>query len=360
MSDTTNLQKLHASLAEIGRNPELRARFIDLCRDVESALAEPERSIRDEITAPIVDALHADVGVLTKTLGTGFVFDFLYRSKIAREFVMSVPAAPSHVWEPQTTKLLSLLAGQAQHVIVGGAYFGDQAVIVAGQLRDRDGVCHAFELNSDQAAMLARNASLNGLDNIRILQLGLWDDDTTHLALVGDDSFAHPSATADDGPSVPPNTATIDGYVERAGLPSLGLIMLDIEGGELRALRGAQRQLALPTGRAPNVVFEVHRSYVDWSNGLARTQIVELVRSHGYHVFSVRDFQENRDMAGKAIELIPPESTYLEGPPHGFNMLAVKDRSIVETREFSICTGLVSPKLLMHRSPKLHHPLGGM
>jgi hypothetical protein len=135
--------------------------------------------------------------------------------------------------------------------------------------------------------------------------------------------------------------------------------MLDIEGGELRVLQGATKQLSRPAGQAPNLVFEVHRHYVDWSEGLGNTEIVRLVRSFGYTVFSLRDFQENRRMTGKVIELIPPESTYLDGPPHGFNMVAVKDPARLQTPDFKVCEG-VSPKLLVHKSPALHHPTDGL
>jgi hypothetical protein len=45
-------------------------------------------------------------------------------------------------------------------------------------------------------------------------------------------------------------------------------VTIDIEGAELAALQGAESFLSLPAGRAPNILFEVHRHYVDWSEGL--------------------------------------------------------------------------------------------
>ncbi len=61
-------------------------------------------------------------------------------------------------------------------------------------------------------------------------------------------------------------------------------------------------------------------------------------------------------MAGHAIELVDLDSVWLEGPPHGFNMLAVKSLEGMKQSGFSFVTG-VSPKLLNHRDPKLHAPL---
>ena len=135
--------------------------------------------------------------------------------------------------------------------------------------------------------------------------------------------------------------------------------MLDIEGAELRALKGAEHFLAQPMGRAPNIVFEIHRSYVNWEDGLENTEIVRYLSNLGYHVFAVRDFNSNYDLSQKPIEIIPADAVYLEGPPHGFNMVAVKDMALLSGPGFCICRK-VSPKLLRHRAPELHHPLGGL
>jgi hypothetical protein len=72
-------------------------------------------------------------------------------------------------------------------------------------------------------------------------------------------------------------------------------------------------------------------------------------------VLAVRDFQSNRDLRGTPIELVPLESAHLDGPPHGFNLVAVKDPRALEGELFDVVPG-VSPKLLLHREPALHHP----
>ena len=244
---------------------------------------------------------------------------FRYRSKIARDFVMSRPEKPDHVWEPQTTKLLLHLAGTVTDVIVGGAYFGDQAIPIANALRGR-GTCHAFEADAVQASMIERNASINGLDNVRVNALGLWSQPAT-LRLVGHDALAG-AAESETGIAA----TTIDAYARDLGI-RIGLIMLDLEGGELHALRGASEQLAR---NAPYVVFEMHRSYVDWSRGLQNTEIVQFLTSLGYTIHAIRDFQSNYNLAGRPVELVPIETAYLEGPPHGFNLFAFRDAAVID------------------------------
>src|SRR5437588_750783 len=172
------------------------------------------------------------------------------------------------------------------------------------------GTCHAFEADPVQAAMIERNVSLNHLDNVRVNTLGLWSQ-PTKLRLIGHDALAG-AAEAESGI----DATTIDVYANDRDL-RIGLIMLDLEGGELHALRGARQQLAR---NSPYIVFEVHRSYVDWSGGLQNTEIVRFLAAFGYTVFAIRDFQSNYDLAGRPVELVPIETAYLDGPPHGFNL----------------------------------------
>ncbi len=340
---------LSEACRRLGEDVETRARIVAALLDYENRDGRRFTNVRDEVTGPVVDALHASAGILRKQLASGLVFEFRYSSKIARDFVMSVPAAPDHVWEPQTTRLLVHLA-RGGDAIVGGAYFGDQAVAVANALRGR-GTCHAFEPDAAQAEMLARNAALNALDNLVADRRALWSEAGTMLGFVGSDAYGRTMVGRGGIP-----TTTIDAYAIEAGIGRVGLIMLDLEGSELDVLRGAEAVLRRD---APAIVFEIHAAYVDWSLGLAETEIVRFLAGFGYTIRAIRDFQSNVDMAGRPIELVPLESAYLEGPPHGFNLVAVRDPAVLEGEPFRLVPGL-SPKLLFHRDPTLHHPMGGL
>lgn len=355
-------EKALEALSRIGETPDWRQALIRQLIAFEGQIQAPGVDVREELTGPLVDALYDDDAVVRKTLSTGVTFEFLYRSKIARDFVMSQPDAPDHAWEPMTSRILVDLArgktrGGAKNVVVGGAYFGDHAVLIAREIAANGGVVHAFEPNNDQRGMLMKNAELNGLTNIKPRSEGLWHDSSTNLKLVGFDSFA--SAEVAEAGDDTFKTVTIADYLKASGVDVLDLIVLDIEGAELGALKGAEPFLAQPKGQAPDILFEVHRHYVDWSNGLANTDIVKLLTGHGYTVFALRDFNSNYDLAGKPVELIPVDDVYLEGPPHGFNMVAVKDTAVFDGPGYSIVKG-VSPKYLRHKDPKLHHPVGGL
>jgi FkbM family methyltransferase len=268
---------------------------------------------------------------------------------------MSPDTRPTHIWEPQTTKLLLQLGAGAHHVIIGGAYFGDHAIPLAHSIRSHGGICHCFDVNQEQLRFLRENAVQNQLDNVRINSFGLWEQDDRHLILVGDDSHAYVTelSTPSDGESFP--SLSIDTYARDSSIDRVDIIMLDIEGTELHALRGAQRFLELPPNDAPHIIFEIHRAYTDWSEGLAKTEICAYLISLGYQVFAVRDYQGNERMVDRPVELVPIDTVYLEGPPHAFNMLATKDEAVLSKDWLRMVPG-VSPKLLFHRDPRLHQP----
>ena len=362
-ASTTDAEGIASALARIGRDEALREQMIDLLRKAERRLARPDLKVRGgfdvraEITGEICDALCRDAGLMCKRLKQGITFSYTYTSRIARAVTLSPDREPDHVWEPQTTKLLLALAENADHVLIGGAYAGDHALLLAQQLAalGDGGVVHAFEPNDALADLLDLNIRQNNLTNILVSRLGLWRQEGKCFAFEGDDSDAHgiPVASPDQADFV---TTTIDAYVRERQLPGLDVIMLDIEGAEHAALEGALDVLSRPAGQSPHVIFEIHRSYVDWSDGLLRTPILEMLTDLGYFAYAIRDFHSNYPMGDSPVELIRPETTWLEGPPHGFNMVAVKTPDLLEQDERIRILDGVSPKLLLHKDPALHHP----
>lgn len=338
-------------------NPGIKSELVRSLVEFDSRYRMETPSLRDFVTGPLLDLIYSEDDVLSKELSDGTKFEFLYRSKIAQEFAMSSPAKPNHVWEPQTTKLLLHLARGAETVVVGGAYFGDHVIPIAKLISESGGVVHAFEPNDQQREMLIRNAKLNELENVVPNECGLWNEHNSVLAMVGFDAFA----SSVDAPAGVEGIATvrIDEYLKTNGEMTPQLIMIDLEGAEFKALQGAGELLELDANNAPSLVFEIHNHYVDWSRGLENTEIVAWLESLGYAVYAVRDFNANIDMTDQPVELIPCRTVYLEGPPHGFNMLAIKDANLIESDFFKLAQG-VSPKLLLGRDPSLHLPLGGM
>ncbi|MBK7306104.1 MAG: FkbM family methyltransferase [Chitinophagaceae bacterium] len=252
---------------------------------------------------------------------------------------------PNHVWEPQTTKLLLHFSTNAQNVIIAGAYFGDQAIPVANNIKST-GVCHTFEPNKNNSDLIIENAGLNNLNNILINNLALWNKSNEKLIFEGEDALASTVEAGTSSANVL-HTITIDDYVAQNKVGKVDLLMIDVEGSEIKVLQGAVEMLKQ---NKPVVVFETHSLYDDWSNGLQNSPSATLMKELGYEVFAVREFHQNIDTADMPIELLPLDRTYCETPPHhGFNMLAIPAQSLIENDLFRIVYDL-SPKLILPKN----------
>jgi FkbM family methyltransferase len=329
----------------------VRDRFIESLVNFEKQAGYPHNNVRDTVSGLLSDSLFMGE-TFVKQLQNGLQIKFVYNSKIAREFLLCDPSVPNHVWEPQTTKLLLHFTQQPCNVIIAGAYFGDQAIPIAHNIRN-GGVCHTFEPNKNNSDLIIDNAALNGLANIRINNLALWNRSGEQLVFEGEDALASTIPAGDATAANVLHTITIDDYVRQNNVTGIGLLMIDVEGSEIKVLEGAVQMLR---EQKPVVVFETHSLYNDWSRGLENSDSVKMMTDLGYSVYAVREFHQNIDTTGMPVELLPPGRTYCETPPHhGFNMLAVPDNALIQNDLFRIVHDL-SPKLILHKNDPLFSP----
>ena len=339
------------ALASLGKDERVRGLIFDALREAELEAEDPA-AFREQVRWPLILALLTDVESHRVVLENGAIFDVRPDSRIEKALLLSSVAHPDHVWEPQTTRLLTTLARDATNVIIGGAYIGDQTVLIAHAMPG--GRVHAFEPMKHAFERLLHHLQINDLDNVVAHRLGLWSTSNASLQLDGHLALASSIAVA-AGQNASAETAeslAIDDYVRSQDLSRVELIMLDTEGGEENALMGAQQTIARDQ---PNLIFEIHRNFVDWTAGLEKTSVVRFLTSQGYDVFAIRDFHNNYPMRAYPIEIVPVTTVYLEGPAHGFNLLATRDDTLVKRLDLRIVEN-VSPKLLLEKDPALHFP----
>ncbi len=346
---------LAQALAAAGKDPKLRDAIFDALRQAEAESHDPA-NFREQVRWPLILSLLSEAKTHRVVLENGLIFEVSPDSRIEQALLLSTEAHPDHVWEPQTTKLLTALAAETTTAIVGGAYIGDHVLFLARAIGGgtKPGVVHAFEPMQHAFDRLLHNLKINNIQNVVANRLGLWDRSDVVLSMEGHLGLASSKPKTEEnagGESI--ESISIDRYVESREISRVGLIMLDTEGGEEKALAGAADTIFK---HGPDIVFEIHRHFVDWSKGLENTSIVQFLQLNGYAVFAIRDFHNNYPMAGRPIEIIPVDRVYLEGPPHGFNVLATPDANLVKRLGLRIVEN-VSPKLLLHKDPALHHPI---
>lgn len=310
----------------------------ELCRVLD---ANPVLGLdaRELAVYPLLDNCFSHGERLQVELDSGLKLSFEYRSKIAKEILLREREFPSHVWEPMTTRVVELVVrhfrNRSGSVLVGGAYIGDHALVAAHEMKALGVAGKVICVEPDPASrkILSENAKVNNLlDIVHIEDAVLWSEAGLQFTLSDGDSHA----TANVSQAGDLNSRTIDEVTANHHIDDLALIMLDIEGAEEQALRGAPKALGAPKSAAPIVISEIHRNYVDWSCGLAETPVVKLLERHGYTIFALRDVQGNWELDNNRVELIPLDAVLLDGPAHGFNLVAAKDLGFLTMPTFAL------------------------
>jgi len=160
-----------------------------------------------------------------------------------------------------------------------GAHVGHYALRLA---RKAERV-YAVEANPETAATLRRNAAVNDITNVTVVNVAAWDELTTlYLSDPNGQTAGGSTRTVEaidmDG-SVPTVQAMAldDNDVIRDGVARLGLhlVKLDVEGADLHALRG---MVDLLRGNKPTLFIECHDAYGYYE----REQLEKLLTTIGY------------------------------------------------------------------------------
>lgn len=155
--------------------------------------------------------------------------------------------------EPFTAELFARSVGEGHTVIDGGAYLGFYTLLAARRVGP-EGAVLAFEPNPRTFQVLVRNVRENGFED-RVIALPVGIDSGTsqrRFYLTGDDA----SKSSLFVPKRWLQATEIDCTNLDAALGSrpIDLVKLDIEGGEVEALRGMRRSLA--SSPDPSVIVE--------------------------------------------------------------------------------------------------------
>lgn len=94
-----------------------------------------------------------------------------------------------------------------------------------------------------QPTVIQENLDLNRFKHCEIIEAAASDTNGTATLTVGDRDVSASLLPGKGTRSIEVKTRTLDSIVDEAGLTTLALVKLDIEGAELRALKGATRVL---------------------------------------------------------------------------------------------------------------------
>jgi FkbM family methyltransferase len=175
---------------------------------------------------------------------------------IVTRMILYFGGARGGCWEPRTARIATAIAGRGGDIIVGGAHVGFFAISLARSAAGVGGRVFAFEPAPVMFEELLRNVSLNDVPNLTVERQALSDSPgTSTLYLQGVRSSLRQPMKGPVDQRERVTLVTIDDYAARHAITGLSLVLLDIEGAELAALRGAENLLR--SQNPPDVLFEI-------------------------------------------------------------------------------------------------------
>lgn len=166
-----------------------------------------------------------------------------------------------------------------------GACFGYHTVSSASRVGPA-GQVYALEPQPDMFAALQNNLLGNELSNVRADHLALSDQaETLQLYRFADLGIGHTSISSQGRKvsqviSIP--ALTLDAYVEGRGIKNVTLIKLDVEGAELKILRGATGLLRAST--PPMWIIEINDETAG-ACGYHPRDLLAVLAQHGYSFY---------------------------------------------------------------------------
>lgn len=183
--------------------------------------------------------------------------------------------------------LIKRLLRPSMVFVDGGANVGEIS-LVAGKLVGSQGRVFSFEPMKRFADQLERNRAANGLECIEIHRTGLSDKRGMATIYLAPEHYR--DGTQHDGlgtlfrsnsrndPAAAVELVTLDEFLSERNVPHVDMIKLDVEGGELPALIGAQHTLKRSS---PAIIVEIGEETCI-AAGYRMGDILSFLQSYGY------------------------------------------------------------------------------
>lgn len=126
-------------------------------------------------------------------------------------------------------------------VIDAGAYIGE-FTIYAAKIVGPTGKVIAFEPDKKNYKLLIENISLNKLDNIVVLNKGLWNQNT-NLKFMSDANASSIRFSNEESNEIGLEVVKLDDELNKLKINTVNFIKMDIEGAEIEAIKGAENIL---------------------------------------------------------------------------------------------------------------------
>ncbi|MCD6505693.1 FkbM family methyltransferase [Candidatus Poribacteria bacterium] len=197
-----------------------------------------------------------------------------------RYFIYNSPAFKSYLDSSSHVRgeveFLRLITRKGMVGMDIGGNVGVTTVTMAKEIGE-EGKVYAFEPNPGNIEALKRNLAINGLKNVKLIQMAVSDK-------VGEVDFYGSTIIPEEGAQRRRvKTISLDRFADEERLERVDLINMDCEGSELLVLRGAEKTLQ---NNDVKIFCEVHHGFLE-RLGQSVQDIVSYLESLGFQVYGV-------------------------------------------------------------------------
>lgn len=223
------------------------------------------------------------------------------------------PIIETGSYEPKLMKLLHDLLKPGAGFLDLGANIGVMSV-AASYYVGPSGMVVAVEAGKINFEYLKENMERRGIENHRLFNCGVWDSETTlkfsYVPQVAGCSFFSTTGI-EEGDVEVVQCRTVDGILSDLGDPHINLVKIDVEGAELKVLKGMDKTIERCR---PNIIFELNNGTLKRFFDIAPKELWDLFEDRRYSLY---DFNE-----GEAHVKIASS--------HEFSMLTAGEQSWTE------------------------------
>lgn len=194
-----------------------------------------------------------------------------------------------HTHEPHATKLFRNQLKEGMYEVDIGSNIGYYALL-AGTLVGPSGKVLAIEPEPNNFKLLKMNVRNNNIENVETIQCAIGSKDGVSEFYLTEASNTNSLITPSTDrivSSIQVCTRKLDTVIKDYGLPQIDLVRMDIEGGEIIAIKGMRYILK---HYKPKVLVELH---CDVAGVEAIKKLLSLFIQSGYHVDCILNRDED-------------------------------------------------------------------
>lgn len=275
---------------------KLKKIFVSVLSFFLNVLPVPEK-LRDFLMWPLSSRLLGMYYNEPIALAAGFTLHSHMEDQLGR-LAMFYGRSYPYFWEPVTTLLVEELLANGNQAILAGSHVGLMA-LYAKKAVTSQGSVHTFEPIKHLFEISKLNFALNqDLGKITITHAALGAEPATLTMTSQNLRSKVVEAGSTDETTEEVVVTTIDTYCQEKNITSLDLVLLDVEGYELPALKGMQQLLSQKPPR--DLIYEI--SFPSKSGLESAKAIQDFLTPFGYRFYIIEDVYDVTELKSKIPE----------------------------------------------------------